>query len=101
MKFGLAAVGKYNKRGDNWRSDTEDRALKHSVMSVRDGDYFASYEKTLPILSSELAALMGWESEKDYVYDYELTKTQISEIEKTCCLALPHNLTLFLTSSER
>lgn len=27
MKFGLAAVGKYNKRGDNWRSDTEDRAL--------------------------------------------------------------------------
>jgi len=70
-------------------------------MGVRDGDYFASYEKTLPILSSELAALMGWESEKDYVYDYELTKTQIREIEKTCALSLPHNLTLFLTSSER
>jgi len=36
-------------------------------MGVRDGDDFASYEKTLPILSGELAALMGWKSKKDYV----------------------------------
>lgn len=69
-------------------------------MGVRDGDDFASYEKTLPILSSELAALMGWKSEEDYVYDYQLTKKQISEIEKTCSLSLPHNLTLFLTCSD-
>lgn len=44
---------------------------------------------------------MGWKDKKDYVYDYKLTKTQIREIEKTCALSLPHNLTLFLTSSER
>ena len=75
--------------------------MKHSVMGVRDGDYFASYETTLPILSNELAALIGWKDKKDYVYDYKLTKTQIREIEKTCALSLPHNLTLFLTSSER
>jgi hypothetical protein len=74
--------------------------LKHTVMGVRDGDDFASYEKTLPILTSELAALMGWKNKEDYVCDYKLTKVQISEIEKLCSLSLPHNLTLFLTSSD-
>ena len=74
--------------------------MKHTVMGVRDGDDFASYEKILPILSSELAVLMGWKNKEDYVYDYKLTKVQISEIEKICSLSLPHNLTLFLTSSD-
>ncbi|RKS18904.1 hypothetical protein BJ917_4600 [Pseudomonas sp. WPR_5_2] len=50
--------------------------------------------------SGELAALMGWKSEEDYVYDYKLTKKQISEIEKICSISLPQNLTLFLTCSD-
>jgi hypothetical protein len=41
------------------RSDTENRTLKHTVMGVRDGEDFASYEKTLPTPSSELVAIMG------------------------------------------
>ncbi len=74
--------------------------MKHTIMGVRDGDDFASYEKTLPIPSDELAALMGWKREEDYVYDYKLTKKQISEIEKICAISFPHNLTLFLTCSD-
>ncbi|WP_433736778.1 pyocin S6 family toxin immunity protein [Pseudomonas putida] len=74
--------------------------MKHKIMGVRDGDDFASYEKTLTILSDELAALMNWESEEDYLYDYELTEKQINAIEHTCAISLPDNLTLFLTSSD-
>ncbi|MNP57576.1 hypothetical protein D3C76_1524170 [compost metagenome] len=74
--------------------------MKHTLMGVRDGDDFASYEKTLPILSGELAALMDWKTEEDYVYDYKLTKKQINEIERICAISLPHNLTLFLTCSD-
>lgn len=74
--------------------------MKHTIMGVRDGEDFASYEKTLLIFSGELAALMGWKMEEDYVHDYKLTKKQISEIEKICAILLPHNLTLFLTCSD-
>jgi hypothetical protein len=74
--------------------------LKHTIMGVRDGEDFASYEKTLPILSDDLAVLMGWESREDYVYDYKLTKNQISAIEQACSISFPNDLTLFLTSSE-
>lgn len=74
--------------------------MKHIVMGVREGDDFASYEKTLPILSDELATLMEWKTEEDYLYDYQLTKKQISEIEKICSISLPSNLTLFLTCSD-
>lgn len=81
------------------RSDTECRTLKHTVMGVREGDDFASFEKTLPILNEELASLMEWETEESYMYDYQLTQKQISEIERICSIALPHNLTLYLTCS--
>jgi len=74
--------------------------MKHTIMGVRDGKDFASYEQTLTILSTELSVLMDWECEEDYVYDYQLTKTQISAIEQACSISLPGDLTLFLTSSE-
>jgi hypothetical protein len=69
-------------------------------MGVRDGDDFASYEKTLPILSDKLAAIMNWKSEEDYLYDYKLTKKQINAIEQTCSISLPDNLTLYITCSD-
>jgi hypothetical protein len=50
--------------------------MKHTVMGIYEGDDFASYENVLPIKSEELAVLMGWKDQEDYVYDYQLTKDQ-------------------------
>jgi len=69
-------------------------------MGVRDGEDFASYKTTLKIPSNELARVMGWESKEDFVYDYQLTKSQIRAIEQVCTISLPNDLTLFLTSFE-
>ena len=74
--------------------------MKHIIMGVRDGEDFASYETTLKITSSALARVMRWESKEDYVYDYELTKSQIRAIEQVGSISLPNDLTLFLTSLE-
>ena len=74
--------------------------MKHTIMGVRDGEDFASYKTTLKIPSNELARVMGWESKEDFVYDYQLTKSQIRAIEQVGSISLPNDLTLFLTSLE-
>jgi hypothetical protein len=74
--------------------------MKHTVMGIYEGDDFASYENVLPIKSEELAVLMGWKDQEDYVYDYPLTKDQITAIEQACSVSFPSDLILFLTTSQ-
>jgi phage protein D len=74
--------------------------MKHTVMGINEGDDFASYEHELPIKSEELAVLMGWKDQEDYVYDYQLTKEQITAIEQACSVSFPSDLILFLTTSQ-
>jgi hypothetical protein len=74
--------------------------MKHTVMGIYEGDDFASYENVLSIKSEELAILMGWKDQEDYVYDYQLTKDQITAIEQACSVSFPSDLILFLTTSQ-
>ena len=74
--------------------------MKHTVMGIYEGDDLASYENVLPIKSEELAVLMGWKDQEDYVYDYQLTKDQITAIEQACSVSFPSDLILFLTTSQ-
>jgi hypothetical protein len=43
---------------------------------------------------------MGWKDQEDYVYDYQLTKDQITAIEQACSVSFPSDLILFLTTSQ-
>ena len=71
--------------------------MKHVIMGVPKGVDFASFEKEIPVSVADLKAIMGWEKDGDYVYDYRLTSEQISAIEQLCSLELPRDLELFLT----
>ncbi|MBT2338693.1 MULTISPECIES: hypothetical protein [Pseudomonas] len=72
--------------------------MNHAIMGVVDGEDFASYEIKLPIESKDLAKIMNWVQEEDYLYDYRLDKAQIEALEEACSIELPRNLVLFLTS---
>ena len=68
-------------------------------MGVIDGDDFASYETALVINDQELATIMNWTGQEEQLYDYELTASQINELEAACSIILPRNLVLYLTTS--
>ncbi|UVL83353.1 hypothetical protein LOY35_24765 [Pseudomonas sp. B21-028] len=73
--------------------------MNHTIMGVVDGEDFASYEIALPIESKDLAKIMDWIKEEEYLYDYQLDKAQIEALEEACSIELPRNMVLFLTSS--
>lgn len=72
--------------------------MKHLIMGVPKGEDFPSFEKQIPISTTKLKLIMGWETDEDSLHDYRLTEQQIIGIEKACSLDLPKNLELFLTS---
>ncbi|MFL6969979.1 hypothetical protein [Pseudomonas alvandae] len=73
--------------------------MNHKIMGVIDGDDFASYETALVINDQELATIMNWTGQEEQLYDYELTASQINELEAACSIILPRNLVLYLTTS--
>ncbi|WP_431145675.1 DUF7683 domain-containing protein [Pseudomonas alvandae] len=73
--------------------------MNHKIMGVIDGDDFASYETALIIDGRELATIMNWTGQEEQLYDYELTASQINELEAACSIILPRNLVLYLTTS--
>ncbi|AZC51616.1 hypothetical protein HUS91_34040 [Pseudomonas chlororaphis] len=73
--------------------------MKHTIMGVPEGEDFATFSKVLPVSVADLKPIMGWATDDDCVYDYQLTLEQISAIEQLCSLELPKNLELFLTCS--
>ncbi|WP_323155487.1 hypothetical protein [Pseudomonas alvandae] len=73
--------------------------MNHKIMGVIDGDDFASYETALVINDQELAKIMNWTGREEQLYDYELTASQINELEAACSIILPRNLVLYLTTS--
>lgn len=74
--------------------------MKHLIMGVPKGEDFPSFEKQLPITTTELKSIMGWEKEEDSLHDYRLTEHQIIGIEEACSLEFPKDLELFLTSHD-
>ena len=73
--------------------------MNHKIMGVIDGDDFASYEIALVINDQELATIMNWVGRAEQLYDYELTASQVKELEAACSIILPRNLILYLTTS--
>jgi hypothetical protein len=73
--------------------------MNHKIMGVTEGDDFASYEIALVINDQELATIMNWVGREEQLYDYELTASQIKEMEAACSIILPRNLILYLTTS--
>lgn len=73
--------------------------MRYRIMGVVDGDHFASYEIVLGIDSEALAKIMNWSQKEDYLYDYELSASQIEILEEADLIELPRGLLLFLTSS--
>jgi hypothetical protein len=73
--------------------------MNHKIMGVIEGDDFASYEIALVINDQELATIMNWAGREEQLYDYELTASQIKEMEAACSIMLPRNLILYLTTS--
>ena len=74
--------------------------MKHLIMGVPKGEDFPSFEKQIPIATTELKLIMGWANDEDPLHDYRLTDQQVLGIEKACAMELPKNLELFLTSSD-
>ncbi|MEB0226514.1 hypothetical protein [Pseudomonas sp. 10S4] len=74
--------------------------MKHLIMGVPKGEDFPSFEKQIPITTTKLKLIMGWEKDEDSLHDYRLSEQQITSIEKACSLDLPKNLDLFLTTYE-
>ncbi|MGH8328881.1 MAG: pyocin S6 family toxin immunity protein [Pseudomonas fluorescens] len=74
--------------------------MKHKIMGVPKGEDFPSFEKQIPIATTELRLIMGWENDEDLLHDYRLTGQQILGIEKACAMELPKHLDLFLTSHD-
>lgn len=73
--------------------------MKHKIMGVINGDDFASYENALCINTQTLAKIMNLTKEESYFYDYALNSSQIDSLERSCSIALPRNLLIYLTSS--
>ena len=71
--------------------------MKHVIMGVTKNEVFASFDRELELSLSELTLIMGWRADDDCLYDYLLTKQQISELQKYCSFELPSNLDLYLT----
>lgn len=71
--------------------------MKHMIMGIPKNEDFPTFELKLVIPTEKLSALMGWQNENDWVFDYRLTLEQITEIEKLIPQKLPVDLDLFLT----
>ncbi|WP_194788460.1 hypothetical protein [Pseudomonas sp. UFMG81] len=71
--------------------------MKFSIMGVPKGKDFATFEQSIRAVLSDLGPIMGWADDGQYLYDYRLTREQISAIEQTYSLALPKDLELYLT----
>lgn len=66
--------------------------MKHRVMGYRSDQGPTVYRKDLSIELSELKAVMGWETDEDCIYVYELSASQLLEIEKLSGLVFPEGL---------
>lgn len=71
--------------------------MKHMIMGIPKNEDFPTFELKLVIPTEKLSALMGWQNENDWMFDYRLTLEQITEIEKLIPQKLPVDLDLFLT----
>lgn len=71
--------------------------MKHMIMGIPKNEDFPTFELKLVIPTEKLSALMGWQNENDWMFDYQLTLKQITEIERLIPQKLPVDLDLFLT----
>ncbi|MBK5530104.1 hypothetical protein JFT91_29035 [Pseudomonas sp. TH08] len=72
--------------------------MKHQIMGVKRGEDFPIFQRTIPIATSALKLVMGWQYEEESQHDYRLTEQQIIEIEKACAIILPRDIDLYLST---
>jgi hypothetical protein len=71
--------------------------MKHLILVVPHGSDSISAEIELNVTVTELLPVMGWEHERDCIYDYKLTAQQINDIERLISQSLPKNADLYLS----
>lgn len=76
--------------------------MKHIILGVPQDGEFATFTRELPESAfDDLKIIMDWKDENDHLYDFQLTKDQIKQIEAIISVKLPSDhLDLFLTCSE-
>lgn len=72
--------------------------MKHLIMGVPKNGNFPAFEVGVAMPTNKLAAIMNWQDESDWMFDYQLDAEQISAIEEIEQYELPKELDLFLTS---
>lgn len=93
----LDAVGQ-EERSSPWRSSNSvginftELTMNHRVMGYKLGEDVAVYKQGLSISLSELKNIMGWEADEDCIYVYDLSVSQLLDIEKTSGLVFPEGL---------
>ncbi|GAB7530835.1 hypothetical protein PS3A_32460 [Pseudomonas sp. 3A(2025)] len=66
--------------------------MNHRVMGYKSGADVAVYRQHVSIKLSELKSIMGWATDEDCIYVYDLSVSQLLEIEKASGLVFPDDL---------
>lgn len=74
--------------------------MRYVVKGVVPGEDFAVFSQDLDISLRDLKVIMGWESDEDAIYDYQLESDQTAGIERVCSLVFSEGLDWYLTCYE-
>lgn len=73
------------------------KTVRYAIRGYALSEEIASFKMNISLSLIELASIMGWFEGDDYLYVYKLTEQQVMDIEKSCFLAFPKNLELYLS----